>query len=111
VFLSSLIGSGKVIKSSFRGDERKVAAAALDLESSIDAYNNALLGIHLRIGVKVYELLDGTYLIYTFAIPIANQERFRWFENSKQRTSATIGGQIYRSISTKSFVHRTQKIS
>jgi hypothetical protein len=58
-----LIGSGKVIKNIFRGDE-KITDATSYLKSSIDSYNNALGNINLRIVIKMYELLKGIILIY-----------------------------------------------
>jgi len=56
----SLIGSGKMTKTIFRGDEQ-IADATSHLKSSIDSYNNALSNIHLRIGIKTYELVKGIY--------------------------------------------------
>ena len=44
----------------FKGDEQ-ITEAKSYLKSSIDSYNNALVNINLRIVVKVYELLKGTY--------------------------------------------------
>lgn len=52
---------GKIIKSFFRGDEW--IADATSLKSSVDSYNNALHYINLRIVIKVYELLKGTYTL------------------------------------------------
>lgn len=56
----SLIRSGKMIKTIFKGDE-EILEATLSLKSSIDSYNNALGNVNLRIVIKVYELLKGIY--------------------------------------------------
>lgn len=56
----SLISSGKVSKRLFKGDEQIIEATSY-LKSSVDSYNNALGNINLRIVIKVYELLKGTY--------------------------------------------------
>ena len=60
---SSLIDSGKVTKTVFRGDE-ETADATLKLKSSVESFNKALSNIHLRISIKNHELLKGKYLIY-----------------------------------------------
>ena len=60
LFPSLLIDSGKVAKCIFKGDEQ-ITETKSYLKSSIDSYNNALVNINLRIVVKVYELLKGTY--------------------------------------------------
>ena len=44
------------------GDGRLADATSL-LKSSIDLYNAALANISTRIVIKVYETLEGTYLI------------------------------------------------
>jgi len=60
-----LIGLGKVAKNIFKGDEH-ITDATSSLKSSIDSYNNALGNINLRIVIKVYELLKGTYFDMMF---------------------------------------------
>ena len=50
---------GKVTKRIFK-DER-ITDAVSHLKFSIDSYNNALGNINLRINIKLYELLKGTY--------------------------------------------------
>ena len=60
VFLLLLIGSGKVTKNIFRGDDQ-ITDATSHLKSSIELYNNSLININLRIVIKVYELMKGTY--------------------------------------------------
>jgi hypothetical protein len=62
VVLLSLICLGKITKNIFRGEEH-ITDAKSNLKSSIDLYNNALGNINLRIVIKVYELLKGTYLM------------------------------------------------
>jgi hypothetical protein len=52
---TSLIGSGKMTKTIFKGDEQ-ITGTISHLKSSIDSYNNALGNIHFRIGIKAYEL-------------------------------------------------------
>ena len=45
-------------KTIFRGDAQ-ITEATSYLKSSVDSYNNALGNIHLRIGIKTYELVKG----------------------------------------------------
>ena len=59
VLSSLLIDSGKVTKRIFKDEQ--ITDAMLHLKSSVDSYNNALGNINLRIVIKVYELLQGTY--------------------------------------------------
>ena len=58
---SIVIDPGKIIKTTFTGDG-PIADAISQLKSSVDSYNNSLSNIHLRIGIKTYELVKGMYL-------------------------------------------------
>ena len=69
-------------KTIFRGDER-ITDATSYLESSIDDYNKALGNLHLRIGIKTYELVKGTYFDILFAVTLVNLSRYERPENSR----------------------------
>ena len=80
---SLLIGSAKVTKTIFRGDEQ-ITDAKSHLKFSIDSYNNALGNINLRIVIKVYELLKGIQIENSFALTVVNIHRCECLKYSRR---------------------------
>ena len=54
-----LITPGRISKTILLGDEN-LAAINAGLRSSMESYNSALANLHLRVGLKTYELVKGT---------------------------------------------------
>lgn len=56
-----LIGSGKVAKIFFIGDEH-IKGPDDYLKYTVDQYNTTLGNLHMRITIRVYEIVQGTVL-------------------------------------------------